>query len=72
MNLPKEGQILHCRRCDEPLYKLRRDIIPGEMQNNADLFTNIGEQPPAKMGQKAKCHKCGNDLDFYNIRGMEE
>lgn len=68
MNLPKKGQILHCRKCDAPLYTLKRDIVSGEMANNPDLFMAIGEQPRAIMGTKAECHKCRNELDFYNIK----
>lgn len=68
MNLPKQGQIIHCTRCQKPLLKFVRDVIPEDIRLDRSLFEPIGEQKIGQPGESATCSYCDKEIDPKNYR----
>jgi formylmethanofuran dehydrogenase subunit E len=64
--IPKPGQIVHCIRCDEPMFQLNSNTQAGAMVQ--DCIDAIGDQKWPDVGELFECSKCHEPVDFHNIR----
>jgi hypothetical protein len=55
----RKGEIVHCRSCGRPLYRLTRDCVLGQTVASASLFTPIGTSAPLEDGFAADPCVCG-------------
>jgi len=68
MKLPKAGQIIYCKSCDEPILKYIVDIQQGDSFLHPTQFEPIGKQIIGLSGTRANCSYCGSQIDPRNFR----
>lgn len=64
--IPIPGQIVHCTRCDEPIFKLNSNTQAGARVQ--DCIDAIGDQKWPSVGEIFSCTKCNEPVNFNNFR----
>lgn len=64
--IPAPGQIVHCIKGDEPVFKINDNTQAGEMVQAC--IDAVGDQKWPVEGDIFTCSKCEEPIDFSNFR----